>query len=236
MDRWSWPRKTPQDPDRRWGRPGAGQPRCLTDNQTTSLVAVIGRDGTAGPYMACKGSEGRPWCHASSLPATPPRVTSRGSCVLSGFDCLPAATWGRGRERSRTRGRGQVFTRQRPQVRNLSRPPPNSTGQQLDPKLWGAEAATGRLLGPRWGAQPGRERPKRPRTTKGSHRHHLSSSAGMFGPSTPRPEPIVDSLSHRGNQALLERTHGASTGVKLACLLRIFTVLSFCAVLSPFLL
>ena len=43
-----------------WGRETAvnsGQSRCLTDNRTCSLSAVIGRDGAAGPYMACKRSE-----------------------------------------------------------------------------------------------------------------------------------------------------------------------------------
>src|SRR4029453_12071100 len=42
-----------------WGRDTAathGQPRCPADNQTDSSSAVIGRDGAAGPYMACKGS------------------------------------------------------------------------------------------------------------------------------------------------------------------------------------
>jgi hypothetical protein len=42
-----------------WGRETAvnnGQPRCPADSQTYSSSAVIGRDGAAGPYMACKGS------------------------------------------------------------------------------------------------------------------------------------------------------------------------------------
>jgi hypothetical protein len=42
-----------------WGRETAvnnGQSRRLADNQTGSWSAVIGPDGAAGPYMACKGS------------------------------------------------------------------------------------------------------------------------------------------------------------------------------------
>jgi hypothetical protein len=33
-----------------------GQPPCPADNQTCSSSTVIGRDGAAGPYRACKGS------------------------------------------------------------------------------------------------------------------------------------------------------------------------------------
>jgi hypothetical protein len=43
-----------------WGRDTAathGQPRCPTVNQTYSSSAVTGRDGAAGPYMACKRSD-----------------------------------------------------------------------------------------------------------------------------------------------------------------------------------
>jgi hypothetical protein len=52
-----------------WGRETAvnnGQPRCPTDNQPPSLSAVIGRDGAAGPYMACKGS-------GVQIPSAPPQ-------------------------------------------------------------------------------------------------------------------------------------------------------------------
>jgi hypothetical protein len=63
MDRWSWAAEDPAVPGPStgpsWGRETAvndGQSRCLTDNQTGSLSAVTGRDGAAGPYMACKGS------------------------------------------------------------------------------------------------------------------------------------------------------------------------------------
>ena len=42
-----------------WGRETAvnnGQPRCPADSKPRSSTAVFGRDGAAGPYMACKGS------------------------------------------------------------------------------------------------------------------------------------------------------------------------------------
>jgi hypothetical protein len=63
MDRWSWAAKGPRAPKPStgpsWGRETAvndGQSRCLTDNQTGSWSAIIGRDGAVGPYMACKRS------------------------------------------------------------------------------------------------------------------------------------------------------------------------------------
>jgi hypothetical protein len=63
---------TPRSPGTRHGplrgresAVNSGQSRCPTDNQTGSSSAVIGRDGAAGPYMACKGSQNR-------VPLAPP--------------------------------------------------------------------------------------------------------------------------------------------------------------------
>jgi hypothetical protein len=53
-----------------WGRETAvnsGQSRCPADNDIGRSTAVIGRDGAAGPYMACKGS-------GVQIPSAPPQV------------------------------------------------------------------------------------------------------------------------------------------------------------------
>jgi len=53
-----------------WGRETAathGQHRYPADSQRCSSTPVIGRDGAAGPYMACKGS-------GVQIPSAPPQV------------------------------------------------------------------------------------------------------------------------------------------------------------------
>jgi hypothetical protein len=61
MRRPAWAAVGPRD---------SGQSRCFTDNRTGSLAAIIGGDGAAGPYMACKGS-------GVQIPSAPPGTTHR---------------------------------------------------------------------------------------------------------------------------------------------------------------
>jgi hypothetical protein len=68
MDRWNWPRKSHQYPDRRRAVPGAARQRstavksrCPADNDLGRPTAVIRRRRPAGPYMACRSSGCRTW-------------------------------------------------------------------------------------------------------------------------------------------------------------------------------
>jgi hypothetical protein len=101
-----------------WGRRTAvthGQPRCPNGQPNGQLVSRLSRDQLNGPYVVCKGSEGCPW-GASNLPATSPRVASRGLCALARVRLSTCGIVRRSRQRQGRAAGGEVFTRQRPQV------------------------------------------------------------------------------------------------------------------------
>jgi hypothetical protein len=101
--------------------PPRASPLALMQSPATQgfVMGIVVGD----PSMACKGPEVYPRS-ASNLPANLPRIASRRMCWLLWL-CLSTCgvvMWRPAMPGSRCGG-GEVFTRQRPQVRNLSRPP-----------------------------------------------------------------------------------------------------------------